>query len=230
LIADGVRRVQVVPLFPQFSEAAWQTVVDATTLAAKGRPIELTVLPPFYGDPAFLDALAAQVRSHTTGFDPDRVLLSFHGLPESHIRRCDDSPNGRCLADPSCCDEIDAGNARCYRAQCFATARGIAERLGLPAGGWEVCFQSRLGRSAWIQPFTDDRVKTLAAEGCKRLAVVCPAFVADCLETTEEIGMGVRDMFRDLGGEELRLVPSLNSGEGWVKALAGMLAVGGAGR
>jgi ferrochelatase len=117
---------------------------------------------------------------------------------------------------------IDA-NRDCYRAQCFATARALAQRLGLGQGRFTVCFQSRLGRTPWIKPYTDHVIPELAARGMRRLAVFCPAFVADCLETLEEIGLRARDQFLALGGESLSLVPSLNASPAWVSALTALL-------
>ena len=150
--------------------------------------------------------------------------MSFHGLPEKHIRRSDRSRHGHCLARPACCSVIGEANRDCYLAQCYATARGLAERLDFDANRWEVAFQSRMGRSPWVQPFTDQRVRELAADHCRRLAVVCPAFVADCVETLEEIGVRARNEFRALGGDDLRLVPALNSDPAWVAAIAGLCA------
>src|SRR5690606_14367008 len=130
-------------------------------------------VPPFYDHPAFLDAFAAVARPVIDDAAPERVLMSFHGLPERQVKRGDAS--GRhCLAAPGCCDAIGDANRTCYRAQCFATARGLAERLGLGPDRFEVTFQSRLGRTPWIRPYTDARVRELAAAGVKRLAVVCP--------------------------------------------------------
>jgi protoporphyrin/coproporphyrin ferrochelatase len=134
------------------------------------------------------------------------------------MRKSDES--GRhCLASPSCCDRIDGVNRNCYRAQSYATARSLAGALGLDASGWAVSFQSRLGRTPWIRPYTDVVLDELAARGVKRLAVFCPAFVADCLETLEEIGIRGRTQFCAAGGDELFLVPSLNSSPAWVDAV-----------
>ena len=149
-------------------------------------------------------------------------MLSYHGLPERHVKRTD--PTGaHCLASDDCCAALVAANARCYRAQCYATSRGLIDVLGLDPATTETAFQSRLGRTPWIQPFTDVRIEELARQGVRRLAVLCPAFVADCLETLEEIGIRGREAFREAGGEDLRLVPSLNAHPAWVEALAGML-------
>jgi len=178
----------------------------------------LRVVPPFFDAPAFLDAFAAVGRPVLAESRADHVLFSFHGLPERQIRKSD--PSGtHCLATPTCCDAEVSANRWCYRAQCFATARGLATRLGLAPEQWTVSFQSRLGRTPWIRPYTDLLLPELAGKGVRRLAVYCPAFVADCLETLEEIGIRGKADFLRHGGESLTLVPSLNSHPAWVRGL-----------
>jgi ferrochelatase len=155
-------------------------------------------------------------------FRPDHVLFSFHGLPERQVKKSD--PTGaHCLASAECCDVQVPANRWCYRAQCFFTARELASRLGLEAGKWTVAFQSRLGRTPWIHPYTDVVIPELAGKGVKRLAVFSPAFVADCLETLEEIGIRAKAQFLACGGEALTLVPSLNAHPSWVRGLTRML-------
>jgi ferrochelatase len=216
----GADRVIVFPLFPQYSSAAWGSAVEKVFEEASSRwnvPV-LEVVPPFYDHPAFLDALAGIARRERAAFDADHFLISFHGLPERQVVKSDQTGGRHCLRD-GCCASIVPVNRFCYRAQCFATARGLAERLGLAEDRWEVTFQSRLGRDPWIRPFTDHRVIELARRGVKRLAVLSPAFVADCLETLEELALRAREDFVAHGGEELRLIPSLNSEDSWVDAM-----------
>lgn len=220
--ASRTDRIAVLPLFPQYSSAAWGSAAEKVLLEAGKRWNLPTIqlVPPFFDHPAFLDALARTARPALATFRPEHVLLSFHGLPERQVRKSDESESrDRCLASAGCCDAIGPANRHCYRAHCFATARGLAARLDLAPERHEVSFQSRLGRTPWIQPHTDERVRALAQRGVKRLAVLCPAFVADCLETLEEIGIRARDDFRAHGGEELLLVPALNSRDAWVDAL-----------
>jgi ferrochelatase len=219
----GVDRIVVFPLYPQLAASTTgSTVADVMRLAAlPWSPPILSIVGPFYDDPAFLDAFAARGAPFVKDEKPDCVLFSFHGLPERHVRKSD--PSGRhCLANRDCCSTLGSANRDCYRAQCFATAKALAARLGLSAGTWRVSFQSRLGRTRWIEPYTDVMFRELAAEGKKRLLVFCPAFVADCLETLEEIGIRGREQFRAAGGEALTLVPSLNSSDGWVEAVAAL--------
>jgi ferrochelatase len=224
LRAGGARRLVVAPLYPQYSSAATGSSVEAVFAALAGQHVvpPVSVLPAFHDDPGFVSAFAAVGAPVLAREKPDHVLFSFHGLPERHVKASDHS--GRhCLRSASCCDALGEANRDCYRAQCFATARALAARLALAPGSWSVCFQSRLGRTPWIKPYTDLRLDELAREGKKRLCVFCPAFVADCLETLEEIGLRARAQFLAGGGESLTLVPSLNASEAWVEALVKLL-------
>jgi len=216
----GAERVVVFPLYPQEASSTTGSTIEAVRRAANrlGDPPTLSFVDAFYDRPGFLDAFAAVGRPVLAAELPDHVLMSFHGLPERHLRKADAS--GRhCLATADCCARIAEVNRHCYRAQCFATARALAARLGLGDGAWSVSFQSRLGRTPWIRPYTDATIAELAARGKKRLVVFCPAFVADCLETLEEIGIRGRAQLLAAGGEELTLVPSLNASPAWADAL-----------
>jgi ferrochelatase len=182
----------------------------------------ITVVPPFFDDPRFIDAFAAVAHDHLDAQRPDQVLMSFHGLPERHVTKSD--PTGKhCLQSETCCDALVDANRNCYRAQCFATARALARRLDIEDDRYQVTFQSRLGRNPWIQPHTDATIESLAKGGTKRLAVLCPAFVADCLETLEEIGMGGKEAFEAAGGESLALIPCLNSHPAWIDAVVSLV-------
>jgi ferrochelatase len=224
LHAADVSEILMLPLFPQYSEAANGSVlarVRELTQPAAGRP-PVRALDAFYADPGFVSAWAAIARLELDAFGPEHILFSYHGLPERQVRAAD--PSGRhCLASESCCDAIGPANRGCYRAQCFATTRALAQALELPHAAHTTSFQSRLGRTPWIRPYTDCVLQDLAARGVRRLAVLCPAFVADCLETLEEIGIRARAQWQELGGEELHLVPSLNAHPLWVSAVAQMI-------
>jgi ferrochelatase len=224
LRARGVREVSVVPLYPQYaSSSTGSSLEEMYRLVGEAWNVEaLRVLPPFYDRPAFLDAFADVGRPVLAEARPDHVLFSFHGLPERQVKKSD--PTGaHCLASAECCDVQVPANRWCYRAQCFFTARALAARLGLEEGKWTVTFQSRLGRTPWIRPYTDVVIPELARKGVKRLVVFSPAFVADCLETLEEIGIRAKDQFLASGGEALTLVPSLNAHPSWVRGLTRML-------
>ncbi len=221
---QGADRLVVVPLFPQLASATTGTVLEAVfrEVGRRWNVPSLFVLPPFFDEPGFLDAFADAGKSQLASFQPDHVLFSFHGLPERHIKKSDDS-GSRCLAGESCCAELGPENRNCYRAQCFQTARELASRLALAEGSWTVTFQSRLGRTPWIRPHTDATLGQLGKNGVKRLLVFCPAFVADCLETLEEVAIRGREQFVSAGGEALELVPSLNARPLWVDALAQLI-------
>ena len=223
LAAARCDRVVVLPLFPQYASSSTGTAV-ARVMELAGRTWNvppLDFVPAFYDDPGFLDAFVTVGSPVLASAKPDHVLFSFHGLPVRHITKTDpatNTPAAHCFATDACCDTL--ANPNCYRAQSYATARAIAQRLELPADRFTVCFQSRLGKTPWIQPYTDVVLDELAKKGVKRLAVFCPAFVADCLETVEEIGMRAVEQWKEAGGEELVLVPSLNATPAWVDAVA----------
>jgi len=223
LRSAGADRVVVFPLYPQYAvSSTGSTVAEVFRLAARPwSPPSLTFVEAFYDDPGFIEAFAAVGGPILKSAEPDHVLMSFHGLPERHMRKTD-ATGRHCLAGADCCDRIVSANRNCYRAQCFATARALAGGLGLAEGSWSVSFQSRLGRTPWIHPYTDVVIPRLAAEGRKRLVVFSPAFVADCLETVEEIGMRAKEQFLAAGGEQLTLVPSLNATPAWVDAVVAL--------
>ena len=225
LVAAEVERVVVLPLFPHTaSSSSGSALEELYQVAAKRLTVpRLAVVPSFHADDGFLAAEVAVAAPVVAALAPDHLLFSFHGLPERHMRAADPS-GAHCLAAPTCCAALTAVNRDCYRAQCFATARALAARLGLGDEGarWSVAFQSRLGRVPWIKPYTDEVLPQLAARGVQRLAVMCPAFVADCLETVEEIGIRAVDQWKQLGGAALTLVPSLNATPRWVEAVAAL--------
>jgi ferrochelatase len=217
-------RVVVFPLFPQNASATTGSAVEATErrAARMAKPPRLSVVPPFFGDRGFIEAFAANIRAVLGESPADHVLFSFHGLPERQILKADAS-GGHCLKREGCCNAIGPANRDCYRAQCFETARLLSGALGLGRDAWSLAFQSRLGRIPWIGPATDEVIPELARRGIRNLAVACPAFVADCLETLEEIGLRAAESFRAAGGATLRLVPSLNASEAWVDAAARLI-------
>lgn len=224
----GVDRVVVFPLYPHYAASSWGSTAEAVMrLAAREWDVpSLSFVPPCYEDPRFIEACAQVARPLLEQLRPDKVVMSFHGLPEEHVRRSDASretgqPAPHCLARPDCCHTITPANRNCYRAQCHATARLLAAALGLEHDRWELAFQSRLTRR-WIQPFFDHRIEALPGEGVKKVLVLEPSFVADCLETLEEVGIRARESFQAAGGAELTLCPSLNAHPSWVQAVADM--------
>ena len=229
LARSGAERLVVLPLFPQYASSSTGSALQRVYEQA-GRHwsvAALRVIEPFYDEPGFVAALRERTQPELDAFAPDHVLMSYHGLPERQIRKSD-SVGTHCLRGESCCDAIGLANRNCYRAQCFATSRALAGALKLDGPRWSVSFQSRLGRTPWIRPFTDEVLPELAARGVRRLAVVCPSFVADCLETLEEIGLRAAEQWRACGGEALRLVPCLNAHPRWVEAVASWVRALGA--
>ena len=216
----GVRDVTALPLFPQFADASTGSALEALFAEpAAGRLRRIHALPPFFDAPGFVETWRALAAPELEAFRPDHVLFSYHGLPERQIRRAD--PSGAvCLERDDCCQRPGPALDHCYRAQCYATTRAVAAALELDAQGHSSAFQSRLGRTPWIRPYTDLVIPELYERGVRRLAVLCPSFVADCLETLEEIGIRAREQWRALGGEELLLVPCPNDHPTWVEAVA----------
>ena len=219
--AVGVERILVLPLFPQYASSVTASV-SAEVFACLDRSGDfppLEIMGAFYDEPEFLESWARITGPDLASFNADHVLFSFHGLPEDQIRASDPS-GGHCLGSENCCEVPGASLRRCYRAQCYATARGLTNSLQLEATRTSVAFQSRLGPRPWIQPFTDIVLPDLAEKGIKRLAIFCPSFVADCLETLEEIGIRLREQWSELGGEALHLAPCPNGDPQFAEAVA----------
>ncbi len=220
LTAQGIRRVTLAPLYPQFADSTVTTVIEEARRVVRTRKldVEFSLVQPFYDQPEYIEALVASSAPHLQqGFD--HLLLSFHGLPERHLTKLD--PTGHhCLQSADCCRTAPPEVlAVCYRAQCLRSAEAFAKQMGLAEGQWSVSFQSRLGKAKWIEPYTEATLDALAKQGVKKLLVMCPAFVADCIETLEEIGDRGREQFCAAGGEELVLVPCLNDDAHWAQAL-----------
>lgn len=221
----GVARLVVFPLYPQYSTAATgSSIARVMELAAeRWNSPYLQVVPPFYDHPAYLDARAEVSEPYFLAPQPERVFMSFHGLPERQVRRSDSS-GSHCLARPDCCDRIGAVNQYCYRAHCYATARLLAERLQIPTEKVIVCFQSRLGRTPWLRPYTDEVLAEEARRGVRHAAILSPAFVADCLETIEELGIRGVEIWKKNGGDTLTLVPAVNASDRFADAVVEIAA------
>jgi len=182
--------------------------------------LEYQVLPPYYNDPGYVDCLSGSLREHVASPDQfDHLLLSYHGIPERHLRKSDPS-HAHCLSCENCCDIPNPAHATCYRHQCLETSRLVREALGVPEEKFSVSFQSRLGRDPWLQPYTDKTLEALPRHGVKKLIIACPAFVTDCLETLEEIAEEGKETFMDAGGEAFTMVPCLNESPAWIDYLA----------
>lgn len=224
LEAAGCEQIVIAPMFPQYSSAAYgSAVAKSLELSAQRWNVPTTTtVPAFYDHPGFVRSVADIARPLLEEFRPDHVLFSYHGLPESQIRKSD--PTGAwCLERDDCCDTMRTENRFCYRAQSFATTRAVASDLELDGGSCSTAFQSRLAGQKWIEPYTDGVLDDLYETGVRRLAVLTPSFVADCLETLEEIGMRLRRQWAGIGGEDLLLVPCVNASPQWADALTAMV-------
>ncbi len=219
----GCQKLLILPLFPQYSSAATGSALEKTlTELQKNTDIpDVRWINSFFDHTGFIQAWKSLITRHAPVEQPEMWIFSYHGLPVRHLnkRGCATS---ECLAHTHCAEANDS-NHLCYRRQCFATSRLLAEALKLSPSRYRVAFQSRLGRTPWITPYTDHLLTELAAQGIKRIAIVCPSFVADCLETLEEIGIRGRAQWHSLGGDRFHLLPCLNADGEWVKALADMV-------
>ena len=216
---EGITDLLVFPMFPHYAMSSFETAaVRATEVALKLAPnMRLKIAQPYYNAPAYIEALVASSFEYLQA-PHDHLLFSFHGLPERHLRKADCS--GRhCLVAPGCCETPNPAHETCYRAQCLATVRAFVATAGVPENKYSVAFQSRLWKDPWLKPYTDLELVRLASEGVKRLLVICPAFVSDCLETLEEIAIRGREIFIESGGLELQLIPCMNEHEVWLSAL-----------
>ncbi len=228
LVDANCPRIIVLPLFPQYASASSGSAVAKTfeVLGERRNIPDVVTIGAFYDDPGYLRSVAGVARPLLEEFHPDHVVFSYHGLPETQVRKSDPSGDW-CLATASCCDRITDVNRSCYRAQCFATTRGLVSELRLSDGSFSTTFQSRLAGQKWIEPFTDKELPKLYERGVRRLAVLAPAFTADCLETLEEIGIRGRQQWQETGGEELLLVPCVNANARWASAVADLVRKAG---
>jgi len=219
LVTRGVREIILLPLFPHYAMSSYETAVEKVRSVVQKRAegIRLKVIEPFYNHPAYISALVESAKSYLAS-EFDHLLFSFHGLPERHLRKSDPT-KCHCLKVQNCCEVPSVAHKTCYRAQTFQTARLFAESAGLPRNKYSIAFQSRLGRDPWMQPYTDHELERLAKADAKKLLVICPAFVADCLETLEEIGMRGKETFLAAGGEQFTMIPCLNNHPAWVSAV-----------
>ncbi|HCA89250.1 MAG TPA: ferrochelatase [Legionellales bacterium] len=205
----------ILPLYPQYSSAATGSSIEACLDILKSNEVypNLRIIRDFYAQPSFIKAQAELIRPFV--YSHDFVLFSYHGLPERHLQK-----TGCKTICANSCPAINPANQACYRAQCQATTEAIAKNLALPSTHYQMSFQSRLGKTPWIEPYTDKTLPLLRQQGIKRLAIACPSFMVDCLETLEEIGLQANAQWQALGGEQLTLIPCLNDTLAGVQALA----------
>jgi ferrochelatase len=222
LAAKKINNLFLIPLFPHYAMSSYESAVERVKeVAAKLAPrMKINVQPPYFDSPDYISALVASAKNDLdSGFD--HLLFSFHGIPERHLRKSD--PTGcHCLAKENCCEVPSPAHATCYRAQCFKTVAAFVKLAGIPAGKFSVSFQSRLGKDPWLKPYTDFELAEFPKRGIKKLLVICPAFVSDCLETIEEINIRGRETFLQAGGKEFAQIPCLNEHPLWISALEKM--------
>jgi len=221
LSEKGITEILLIPLYPQHAMASTETIL---VLAEKIRKenfshIEFTNLPAFYNHPDYIRVLSNSIQDHLNGKEWDHLLFSYHGIPERHIRKTDIT-NSHCKIDGKCCNNSSPAHEFCYRHHCYETTKKVAKYLELKDGSYSSSFQSRLAGQPWLKPYTDKVVENFANNGTKKMAIVTPAFVSDCLETLEEIGMEAKDDFIEKGGEQFHVIPCLNDNDSWVKVLS----------
>jgi len=214
--------ILVLLLYPQYANASSLTALDKLNELSlkRNHSGKFNIIESFYVDEDYIDALSLNTAPYLAEFQPDHVLMSYHGLPVRQLP-CANDESLECVHKENPCPKVDDKYPNCYRAQCYETSRALAKKLNIQ--DWSQSFQSRLGSTPWIKPYTDQHIETLIQNGVKRLAVLCPSFVADCLETLEEVNIRLRSEFIEKGGEDFFYIPCLNSEKHWVKAITKML-------
>ncbi|GAB4371932.1 MAG: ferrochelatase [Calditrichia bacterium] len=219
LLRQDVREIFLLPLFPHYAMSTFESAVEKVReeLQPYGDHIRLVVKSPYYADPQYVEILV-QTTESVIKRPYEHLLFSYHGIPERHVKKTD--PTGsHCLFTPDCCVTPSPAHKFCYRHQVLKTTEAFVKLAGIPREKYSVSFQSRFGRDKWLQPSTESELVRLAQAGIKKLVVICPSFVTDCLETLEEIGQRGKELFLQAGGEEFQLIPCLNDNAGWLQVL-----------
>ena len=215
----GVEKLFLIPLYPHYAMSSYESVVVRVhEVVRNAHPsMRVTTLQPFYDDPEYIEALYESAKPDLdAGYD--LLLFSYHGIPVRHLRKADSS-RAHCQIVPDCCHTCSPAHATCYRAQVVKTTEAFVRRAGIPKEKWLLSFQSRLAGEPWLQPYTDHELERLGKAGVKRLLVMTPAFVSDCLETLEEIAMTGRKTFLEAGGGSFKQIPCMNEYPLWVDFL-----------
>ena len=218
-----MEEVIAVPMYPHYAMSSYETAVEYAReiYRKKNYKFKLTIIKPYYNNADYIHALSEHMRPYLQQ-DYDHILFSYHGIPERHLTKTDITGQ-HCLRVTDCCAVDSPAHARCYRHQCLQTTFLVAGKLQIPKNKYSYSFQSRLGREEWLKPYTDFRLEEMPKEGIKKLLIICPAFVSDCLETLEEIAIRGRESFLKAGGESFTMIPCLNIHPLWIKALAGWI-------
>ena len=218
LVDQGVTDIVLFPLYPQYAMSTTETVMDKAEEVRKAKfpQIKINYIEPFYNRDIYIDCLAESIREKLPE-NYDALQFSYHGVPERHLYKTD--PTNTCRIGDCCFQNDNPAHKFCYRHQCYKTTELVIEKLGIPKEKTIVSFQSRLGKDKWIEPYTDETLENLPKKGIKNLAVVCPAFVSDCLETLEEISVEGREEYLHAGGESFNYIPCLNDEDRWIEVV-----------
>ena len=221
LVDKGVDEILLFSLYPQFAMATTETIVVlAKEEQQKYFPnLIIKSIPAFYNKSDYIEVLSNSIKDSIKENKHEHLLFSYHGVPERHIRKSDITKS-HCKIDNTCCKTHSKAHEFCYRHQCYEVTRLVAEKLQLKPETFSTSFQSRLGFDPWLQPYTDLTIERLAKQGIKKVAIVTPAFVSDCLETLEEIAMEGKEIFKEMGGEEFNTIPCLNDNDAWASLLS----------
>lgn len=220
LHAKGVDDILVMPLYPHYAMSSYETVkVKAEEIRdVFFKKMTLDFSPVFYKEPNYIKVLSQSIKEQLSDYDYDYLLFSYHGLPERHIYKADPTKK-HCKLDGSCCEKPSIAHNTCYRHQCFETTKKVVEQLGLAKDRYGISFQSRLLKDPWLKPYTDYVLEELPEKGIKKIAVVAPAFVADCLETLEEMAIEGKKTFLNAGGKDFKYLYCLNDDKNWIEVV-----------
>ena len=217
----GVKNITVLPLYPHYAMSSYETVVEKVKDEVKTNfpHLKIKTVEPFYNDKKYIDLLCKKIKSTISKIDYDHILFSYHGIPISHLK-ISDPTNSHCYKVKDCCNNHSDAHKFCYKHQVLETTELVIKKLKIDKNKYSNAFQSRLPNEAWLKPYTDDELVRLAKEGKKKLVIVTPAFVTDCLETLEEIAMEGKEEFLEAGGESYHYVPCLNDDDDWAKLIS----------
>tara|TARA_Y100000768_G_C23972387_1_gene681223 strand:+ start:711 stop:1730 length:1020 start_codon:yes stop_codon:yes gene_type:complete len=221
LVNKGINEILVLPLYPHYAMSSYETVVEKVKEEVNDNfpDVKIKIVPPFYQNDQYIDLLSSKIFNTIKKIQYDHILFSYHGIPVSHLK-ISDTTNNHCYKTKDCCNVKSAAHETCYKHQVLETTKLVVEKLNIGEDKYSNSFQSRLPNEPWLKPYTDSELVRLAKAGKKRLVIVTPAFVTDCLETLEEIAMEGKEEFIEAGGEQYSYVPCLNDDENWAKLIS----------
>ena len=221
LVNKGINEILVLPLYPHYAMSSYETVVEKVKEEVNDNfpDVKIKIVPPFYQNDQYIDLLSSKIFNTIKKIQYDHILFSYHGIPVSHLK-ISDTTNNHCYKTKDCCNVKSAAHKTCYKHQVLETTKLVVEKLNIGEDKYSNSFQSRLPNEPWLKPYTDSELVRLAKAGKKRLVIVTPAFVTDCLETLEEIAMEGKEEFIEAGGEQYSYVPCLNDDQNWAKLIS----------